>query len=411
MEQVKYHIDKNGNAAKCTASKRPCIYASIGGQHFDTIEEAQEHADKLNEISGKLTKEVSVNDYDTVSNNKKNFFNKILEISKVKNRGWESEVFLGSEYARKMGLTDALVLNEDGTYTTVSSNGKPLKGRYTTEELKDKIRIGKRLTTEAYSKKFDFKKANPVRVIYFSQDSNKIFVQTGAPDTLDGIKGEDGTIKVLEMKKTINSGAQMSQRVVAANTDGGFELNEGEVRPEVAKAIQSANIYDNEGGEVRLKVSPYEAMLQFVKDYKAHGASELVYMNAKRKGMSISLNDTDENIATEMMRQGLVARLKIRTNQTVGEMDQEALNRFVINRSNLYSGDIDETTGTIKFSQLNKEKMVQSRGKVKIGEFLTDIKWKNKDTINPNTEINVLGLKRFVPVLSGDIKLMSSARY
>lgn len=44
---VKYHIDRNGKPAVCRAHKRPC---PLGGDdvHFDTLEEAQEHADRVN---------------------------------------------------------------------------------------------------------------------------------------------------------------------------------------------------------------------------------------------------------------------------------------------------------------------------------------------------------------------------
>lgn len=410
---AKFHIDKNGKPAPCKATKRPCIYEEIGGKHFDTIEEATAHADRTNEIAQKLVSEVSINDYDIVSKNKNNFFNNILANSPTKAGGWDAEVFLGSEYARKMGLTDALVLNENGTYTPVSSTGKSFKGRYDTQELKDKIRIGRKIAAEAYERKFDFKdkKTNPVRVIYFKKDSDSMFVQTGTPDTLDAIKADNGSIKVLEMKKTIGSGAQMTQRTVSVNTDGGFNLEEIDLNPEVEKVIESSNIYENEGGEIKLKVPPQEAMKQFVKDYKRKGASELVYMNAQRKGMSISLDGSEEDIANELIRQGLVARLKIRSNQTVGTMNQESLNRFVINKSNLYSGDIDEENATIDFGQLNKEKMTMSRGKVKVGEFLTNIKWKDRMSTPPETKIDIMKLQRFVPVLSGDIKLASSKRY
>lgn len=45
---TKYHIDRNGKPAVCKAHKRPC---PLGGEdvHFDSLEEAQEFADKQNE--------------------------------------------------------------------------------------------------------------------------------------------------------------------------------------------------------------------------------------------------------------------------------------------------------------------------------------------------------------------------
>lgn len=41
----KYHIDSNGVPRPCTATVQPCRY----GEHFDTLNEAQSFADKMNE--------------------------------------------------------------------------------------------------------------------------------------------------------------------------------------------------------------------------------------------------------------------------------------------------------------------------------------------------------------------------
>lgn len=57
----KFHIDKNGKPAPCHATKRPC---PLGGEevHFDSMEDAQAYADKMNEQEFGLLGQQSLQD-------------------------------------------------------------------------------------------------------------------------------------------------------------------------------------------------------------------------------------------------------------------------------------------------------------------------------------------------------------
>lgn len=72
---MKYHIDKNGKPAKCTASVGSCPYGE-SNVHFDNIESAQEFADKMNAVQFgilKVTEEDRIKEITKSSNRDEDF--------------------------------------------------------------------------------------------------------------------------------------------------------------------------------------------------------------------------------------------------------------------------------------------------------------------------------------------------
>lgn len=59
MSKDKIHISKSGNPEKCSAKKKPC---PLGGEHFDTIDEAYAAIEKEYETFKKIEKEPKLKD-------------------------------------------------------------------------------------------------------------------------------------------------------------------------------------------------------------------------------------------------------------------------------------------------------------------------------------------------------------
>lgn len=416
MEKPIYHIDINGKPARCRAKSRACPK----GPHFNSSEEAQSYLDETLSNSAQKSTTISTNDYNLVYKNKNSFANRIYNVSQSTRSGWKAEIFMSESYARKDGLKYALVLNKKGTYNLITPNGNKLPEGMTKQDMASIIKKANQATKEAYGDKIyvgkkellEHKKKledNPVKIIYFDDSKDKLFIQNGGPETLDALKVTEDSLRILELKKTTQSGSQMKSRTVSLGRTGDFDVYDDYLTDEVMEQVNNLNIYDYDKDRVDLKLTNTQALRQFVRDYKSEGADEFVFMNALNRPVAVDLTGNEEEIVRELENQNLVATIKVRTNLRHRPMDKSSKERLLENKNNLYTGNFDEN-GNIRLDQINKSYMKETSGFMRFGEFKTKLKMEDIRALPKDTLINIKDLRYFSPVLGGDIKLRSSAR-
>ena len=252
------------------------------------------------------------------------------------------------------------------------------------------------------------------RAIYYSDDSDSMFIQTGAPELLDAAVVENGETQLLEIKKTHSSGAQTFERTLGIGHDSAFELRDEDystLHPEILEQVEKFR-NDNSTNQYNLKVSNFVATEQFVRDYQRSGSSEFVCTDKRGRAISIDMTRDPQTVAKELVNNGFVTTLKIRTNLNTRKLDSNAIYRLRENKEKLYTGDCVKAAGghrAIPFENFDKSKMTKVRNKVRIGEYLLPVKWEDKDSYTG--PITLDKMEYFAPVMGGDIKKVRDEEY
>ena len=88
-----------------------------------------------------------------------------------------------------------------------------------------------------------------------------------------------------------------------------------------------------------------------------------------------------QTVAKELVSNGFVTTLKIRTNLNTRKLDSNAIYRLRENKDKIYTGDYVKVPGghrAIPFENFDKSKMTRVRNKVRIGEYLLPVNGKIK---------------------------------
>ena len=408
----KYHITPRGEVKQCNA-KVHCRYGDYN-PHFDDPETAQLFADNYFD---RLNFDTTIRTLDTSGfelrmKNKNSLPSRVKDITGVKQRGFDYECYMSACYAESMDLRNVLVQDKKGSWHAINQNGAIQN--VDEDKIKGLITNAKQSLENAYDVVNENNSEKFCRAIYYSDDSDSMFIQTGAPELLDAAAVENGETQLLEIKKTHSSGAQTFERTLGIGHDSAFELRDeyyDTLHPEILEQVEKFR-NDNSTNQYNLKVSNFVATEQFVRDYQRSGSSEFVCTDKKGRAISIDMTRPPEIVAKELVNNGFVTTLKIRTNLNTRKLDSNAIYRLRENKDKIYTGDYVKVPGghrAIPFENFDKSKMTKVRNKVRIGEYLLPVKWEDKD--NFTGPITLDRMEYFAPVMGGDIKKVRDEEY
>lgn len=401
----KFHITPKGEVKECHAK----VHCRFGDHnpHFEDLNIAQlyadNHFDRLNFDSTIRTLDTS--GFELRMKNKNSLPSRVKDITGIKQRGFDYECYMSSSYSESLGLRNVLVQDKKGSWHAINQNGAIADVEE--EKMKTLINNAKESLEKAYPIADESNSEKFCRAIYYSDDSNSMFIQTGAPELLDGALVENGETRLLEIKKTHSNGAQTVERTLGIGSDNTFELNDEDYEtldPEILAEVERFR-NDNSTNQYNLKVPNYVAMEQFVRDYQRHGSSEFVCTDKKGRAISVDMSRDARQVTNELVNNGFVATLKIRTNLNTRKLDSNARYRLKENKHNLYKGDyVRDQFGdkAIPFENFDKSKMTKVRNKVRIGEYMLPVKWEDRNSYKG--PISLEKMEYFSPVMGGDIK-------
>lgn len=366
---AKYHITPRGEVKKCNA-KVHCRYGDYN-PHFDDPETAQLFADNcFDRLRFDSTiRTLDTSGFDLRMKNKNSLPSRVKDITGVKQRGFDYECYMSSCYAESLGLRNVLVQDKNGSWHAINQKG-----------------------------------AIP------DVDENRMKeLISNAKQSL-----ENGETQLLEIKKTHSSGAQTFERTLGIGHDSAFELRDEDydtLHPEILAEVEKFR-NDNNTNQYNLKVSNFVATEQFVIDYQRSGSSEFVCTDKRGRAISIDMTRDTQTVAKELVNNGFVTTLKIRTNLNTRKLDSNAIYRLRENKDKIYTGDYVKVPGghrAIPFENFDKSKMTKVRGKVRIGEYMLPVKWEDKDSYTG--PITLDKMEYFAPVMGGDIKKVRDEEY
>ena len=408
----KYHITPNGEVKQCNA-KVHCRYGDYN-PHFESKELAQafadNHFDRLKFDSTIRTLDTS--GFDLRMKNPNSLPSRVRDITGVKQRGFDYECYMSACYSESLGLRNVLVQDKNGSWHAINQKG--VISDVDEDKMKGLIKNAKASLESAYSIADENNSEKFCRAIYYSDDSDSMFIQTGAPELLDGAVVENGETRLLEIKKTHSTGAQTIERTLGIGHDSTFELGDEDyetLNPEILAEVEKFR-NDNTTNQYNLKVSNFVATEQFVRDYQRNGSSEFVCTDKRGRAISIDMTRDPKTVANELVSNGFVTTLKIRTNLNTRKLDTNARYRLKENKDKIYTGDYVRTpTGerAISFENFDKSKMTKVRNKVRIGEYMLPVKWEDKDSYTG--PISLEKMEYFSPVMGGDIKKVRDTDY
>ena len=409
---AKYHITPRGEVKLCNA-KVHCRYGDYN-PHFDDPETAQLFADNcFDRLKFDSTiRTLDTSGFDLRMKNKNSLPSRVKDITGVKQRGFDYECYMSSCYAESLGLRNVLVQDKNGSWHAINQNGA--LPNVDEEKMKNLISNARASLEGAYDIANETNSEKFCRAIYYSDESDSMFIQTGAPELLDAAVVENGDTQLLEIKKTHSSGAQTFERTLGIGHDSTFELRDEDydtLHPEILAQVEQFR-NDNTTNQYNLKVNNFVATEQFVRDYQRSGSSEFVCTDKRGRAISIDMTRPPETVAKELVSNGFVTTLKIRTNLNTRKLDSNAIYRLRENKDKIYTGDYVKVPGghrAIPFENFDKSKMTKVRNKVRIGEYLLPVKWEDKDSYTG--PITLDKMEYFAPVMGGDIKKVRDEEY
>lgn len=411
---VLYHIALDGRPAKCRAKKRTCPR----GEHFATQEDAQKYADETNpkivQSHTKKFKQLTTNTLESELKNPNSKTSKIYNLAQRKATGFNYEVFMSNNYAMKQGLNNVMIRTEESKWNLSAFGGGISK-----EEAQTLYKKARRAFKDAYGPDADPKTA--IKIIYFDKENlNRMFIQTTGSDTIDGLSVTENDFRLIEIKRTHKGGAQMEEYMLGVGSNGNYNISDSRLTDEVYYAVNSHNTYVNDKDSDFLKISNFECLRQFARDYKTRGTDEFVFTDKEGKPYVIDMTKDEDEVVKDLAEAGIMARIKIRTNASTVKMDKHSKNRLMLNKNNLYSGEIIDNK--IKVSQINTDKIKytqkrkRTNGKnsytdyIRFGEFKTKYTKEEWAKLPGDHEISIDELEYFRPILSGDIKIRPEAK-
>lgn len=408
---AKYHITKKGEVAVCKATVEAC---PLGGVHFETAEMAEAYLEKENiEKYGYLP---FVNEYSELErinlddSDKYKIIETVKDISGIRSKGFDYEIFASSTIAKRMGLNQMAVTDMNGKITGATNN------------IDEKIM--KQSVAEAISgvKEYYQKEGASIvdetalaRVIYYSNNpkDNRIFVLSGGPNVLDSaIVEANEVVDIGEIKKLHSGGAQIPSKTIDVNKYGEF-TNDFLASSDdyIQDALKGMTIQDAYGTNPVLNFNKDFGsnddkrlpLKYFVDTYKSKGAKTFLYTyDDGDKIGEINLNKDTEEVIDEMISKKISATLFLRANNNTRKATVKDLERFETSE-NIYFKDGSVPKGdTFRLGQLNKDMVSYSKGRVRIGGFLTNIK---KEDFHGNRIVKKKELESFRLNLTGDIKV------
>lgn len=202
---AKYHITPRGEVKLCNA-KVHCRYGDYN-PHFDDPETAQLFADNcFDRLKFDNTiRTLDTSGFDLRMKNKNSLPSRVKDITGVKQRGFDYECYMSSCYAESLGLRNVLVQDKNGSWHAINQNGAI--PNVDENKMKELISNARQSLESAYDIANENNSEKFCRAIYYSDDSDSMFIQTGAPELLDAAVVENGETQLLEIKKTHSSGA------------------------------------------------------------------------------------------------------------------------------------------------------------------------------------------------------------
>ena len=198
--------------------------------------------------------------------NKNSLPNRVKDITGVKQRGFDYECYMSACYAESLGLRNVLVQDKNGSWHAINQNGA--LPDVDEDKMKNLISNARASLEGAYDIANETNSEKFCRAIYYSDESDSMFIQTGAPELLDAAVVENGDTQLLEIKKTHSSGAQTFERTLGIGHDSTFELRDEDydtLHPEILAQVEKFR-NDNTTNQYNLKVNNFVATEQFVRD-------------------------------------------------------------------------------------------------------------------------------------------------
>lgn len=413
-----FHIGRDGLPKPCKA-KIQCRYKDINpdiNKHFDSYEEAINFMDEYN--SKEATKAfkrlgTTYSSQDTTFKSKNSLEYKIWDKlttkkngKKINPNGLKTEVYLLSNYAKSMGLNSVIVKSANGF--------EDINGNEEIEEIKTKAIERARAEldvniTEAH-----------IQSIYYNKDNpNRFVVHLGTSQYLDGAVLDEHSSSIIEMKKGHQGGSQLSQIELGWKSNGEFNVpEESELNEYIRDSISHHN-WDETKNQKTLKFdNNIVPTWHFVESYKNKGASHLLITGENGAPYYVDLDRPTDQVVNELIANNYEVKIKIRTNQTVRNIDlnnQDAWGDILANcQSRKFVFDEDPSDKTrmdwgIKTSSIDVDKLetITRGGKkyLKLDRFVLPF---NKDNFKKYKEenefVNMSEMKEFIPVLSGDLR-------
>ena len=395
---AKYHINNEGKVYLCRARNGGCPYGNE--VHFDTKEEALEYADQLYEDQYGLMADDVTKRLDYVLSDENSLTNRVLNATKVKTRGFQYECFAAERLADEMGLDQVTVLNDEGI---VSIEGD---GDFVNQMQAMKIAMDSLIS---YYGKHGIPiddAESLVRVIYYSNDSDKILVQSGGPNVLDAAVIEaNEVVDMIEVKKLHEGGAQMSSEILETDAAGSINPDELKRYPEyLQKALRRKKMRDVNGKNDKLRLTNVEALTHFVDQYKAKNAKTFIYISESGQLITEDLTRSTDEIVERLNAKGVKAEVRLRGNYGKQKVTQTQVDRFDFYVGHFYFKDGQVPfTDTFKVKDLNPDEMSESSGYVRLGEFVLPIKTKDLKKLPDDYEISKWDMEYFPMTLTGTI--------
>lgn len=408
---TKYHITKKGEVTVCKATVEAC---PLGGVHFETAEMAEEYLEKENVERYGYLPFVNNNSHseqiNLIDSDKNEVIKIVKEISGIKSRGFDYEIFASSTIAKRMGLNQMAVTDIDGKIigATNDTNEKIMK-----QSIAEAISGVKGYYQREGASIVD--ETALARVIYYSNnpEDKRIFVLSGGPNVLDSaIVEANEVVDIGEIKKLHSGGAQIPSKTIGVNKYGefteGFLDNSEEY---IQNALKGMSIQDAYGTNPILKFNDeYDSidnkrlpLKYFVDTYKSKGAKTFLYTyDDGNKIGEISLRGETNKVIDKMISKGISATLFLRANNNTRKVTRDDLERFEVSEKVYFKEGVIPEGETFRLGQLKKDMVSYSKGRVRIGGFLTNVK---KEDFHGNRVVNKKDLESFRLNLTGDIKV------
>lgn len=255
---TKYHINKNGVPAACSATKGNCPF---GSNHFSSLKEAQAEADYINELSAKVDSVC-----DGLHKNEKSFVKRhnLSETKEIYRFALQSFKNCDSYFLIEDNSTKQIVfINEKGERVKVPGFN----------------RMRKRIKEKYMDLGYDESKIKNIviRSVYIDKDNPENFiVHNGGSDVLDGAVFYGDQMKIIEAKHT-EVGAQQSRNAIGISGSGKPGMR-GVSTDALDQRLSKFNVdKDVKTTRNNLGLSSEESLEYFVRTYYSKGADAILY--------------------------------------------------------------------------------------------------------------------------------------
>lgn len=397
---AKLHINNEGVVAVCGARNGKCPFGKE--KHFDNIDDARAYRDELYANEYGLMATNPEQSLESVLDDENSITNRVLDASKITTRGFNYECFAASVISENMGLDQVAVMTDKGIMN-LTDNPEGMAHMLAVQ----KAMVG--LTDYYESQGVVIEEPEKLaRVVYYSNDSDKILVQSGGPNVLDAaVIDVNGDIDLIEVKKLHEEGAQLSSQTFPSNTAGEIDRDSIKGMPDyMQKALRGIGYREATGSNYVLKLTDEEALTHFVQGYKDKGAKTFVYTTNKGNLRTVDFTQPIDDVVSELQEKGVQAKVKLRANMSVNVTTEADIDRFdFYTGGRFFKNNIVPFGDTFTKGDLDENMVSESRGQVKIGEFRLPMTMKEFRKAGDDATFNKNDMECFQLTLTGNVNL------